>query len=275
MLTFLLSLVITSGTLDVYLQADWKGHSENTLKQELSEYFSDTQNFWTFIQQDLSLPLSDLLTKLTENPLEKALIWSSLYNREYSSRLEFYSSLASVFNSTCKPFFVINGIETCSLSKSLTKPAVSYSPNFDHIYRQGEGHIIAYVDITSSEFSELNRKIIKFCEDYNLTYILRHLDIRPDKTEFLGGFGAEIIMKNMEFNPTENVSLPALLLPKWNIEDITAKVIQKVMKYENLTSVKEFIYNFPEKYKEIEEIKLSSTIKRDLNLLLSSNVRIN
>ena len=45
MLTFLLSLVITSGTLDVYLQADWKGHSENTLKQELSEYFSDTQNF--------------------------------------------------------------------------------------------------------------------------------------------------------------------------------------------------------------------------------------
>ena len=47
------------------------------------------------------------------------------------------------------------------------------------------------------------------------------------------------------------------------------------MKYENLTSVKEFIYNFPEKNKEIEEIKLSSTIKRDLNLLLSSNVRIN
>lgn len=273
MFLYLLMICYTQASLQISLETKWKTYSESSLKQEISEFFSEYSSFWNFLDQDLSVSAESLIDSLT-TPLEKSLLKYSLHNREFSSRLEFYSKLEKEHNSPCRPFFIINSIHSCELDKSLTKYPSTLNNTFDHIYRKGEGHLILYADITDPDFRTLNKNSKNFAELYNLTYALRHLDRRIEGVDLVGGFGAELTMKNMEYNPTENLNFNYVPLEKWVTEGICKKVISFLTSLDELSQVNSFFNNIPDFIPKIIDRTVEKGLEKELDKLSFSQVRI-
>ena len=273
MLFVFFAFSLVSGFLEISLEAKWKGPSEGSLKQEISEYFSELNQFWSFLEKDLTLPLAELLPQVSRDETEQSLILTSLHNREFSARIEFYASLERKHQSSCTPFYIINSVYSCDLSEALAAPAVSFSSPFDHVFHTGQGHLIAYLDISSPDFLILHRNIIAFTQKFDLTYILRHLDLRSNTADYLGGYGTEMIMKNMEYRPTEDRSGEIIPLPKWDLEDIPLKTIAQLVKLEKIEEVLNFLETLPENIKNYQDTPVSKSISDSLSKLNLSNVR--
>lgn len=271
MFPYLLFICTAQASLQISLETNWKSYSPSSLKQEMSEYFSEFSSFWNFLDQDLSIPLESLLASF-ESPLEHSLLMASLHNREFSSRLEFYSKLEKEHNSPCRPFFIINKILSCDLDSVLAKYPVALNNTFDHFYRTGEGHIILYADITEPNFRALNKRTQEFAEKYDLTYAFRHLDLRTEGFEYLGGFGAELSMKNMEYNPTEDLNLNYVPLEKWETEGICKKAVSYLIGLESLSEVNSFFNNVPDFVPKVLEQTVEKKVEKELEKLSFAQV---
>ena len=271
MFPYLLIVCAAQASIQISLETKWKAYSNSSLKQEISEFFSEFSTFWNFLDQDLSVPLESLYESI-ESPLKLSLLMTSLHNREFSSRLEFYSKLEKESNSPCRPFFIINKILSCDLDTALAKYPATLNNTFDHFYRKGEGHIILYADITEPDFRSLNKKTQEFAEKYDLTYALRHLDLRTEGLDYVGGFGAELSMKNMEYNPTEDLNLNYVPLEKWETEGICKKALSYLIGLEGLSEVNSFFNNIPDFIPKVLEQKIEKKIEKDLEKLSFAQV---
>lgn len=271
MLVFLFA-VAAFADLEISVESKWGKYSEISLKQEVSEYFADIGEFGEFLANDLTLPLGELIDKVSRTPLEKDLIWSTLYNREYSPRLEFYALLLNRTTANCKPFYIINSIHSCELLESLAEPFVDFSSTFDHVVREGQGHIIAYLDISSQEFRETHEKIKNFCQKFGLKFIFRHLDRRENGNDHFGGFGVEVNMKNMEYQPTEDVSAEVIARPKWDSELISVKTVAKALEFAKIEETLKFFEKIPENINDIQKTSVRKDISNGVHNLNNGNV---
>jgi hypothetical protein len=268
---FLLLLFYSSeASLNISIDTKWKTYTSSSLIQEISEYYSETGEFWNFLDQNLSLPLDALLPSLFSSPLQQDLLLTSLHNREFASRLEFYSQLERLEQSPCRPFYVINSKQSCSLDEALTAFPVILENSFDHFFRFGVGHLVFYADITSPEFKENHRKCQEFAERFNLTYALRHIDRRRIGIDMVGGFGAELIMKNMEYNPTEDLNLNYVPLEKWDIQAISRKALTHLLTQDSLKEISEILSNIPDHVESIISTQISKSVSRELDKLAYS-----
>lgn len=272
MFSWLFTVSALKTALDIYLGTGWKGYSEKSLKQEICEYFSDIGELSAFLEYNLTLPFDTFVETLEKTQTEKQVILTALYNREYSTRLEFYGNLEQNEKSTCKPFYIINNVHSCSLSPALASPKILLTSEFDHIIHHGAGSLVAYVDITDSSFPDLHKKILKFCIESDLTYMLRHLDLRDNTEDYLGGYGAEANMKNMEYNPTEDVNATYIPLPKWETEGLSYKIVECAMSLDTITDIKIFLENLPENIEKVSKTTPSSSMSRELDKSLYSTV---
>ncbi|CAG9313509.1 unnamed protein product [Blepharisma stoltei] len=230
-------LCIAYAQVEVKLSTQWKGPSEKSLIQEMSEYFAEIGIFWEFLDKILienELNFEKLAEKVSRSDIEKKVLLSSLYNREFSARMEFYSKLEihdrKSLTEDCRVFYMINSAPSCKLDQALfsTPPRTQYS--FDHTIYENLNSVTAYVDITDPQFQKTHQEIKQFCIDNNSTYILRHIDLRSDSVDYLGGYGAELLVKNMEYKPVEDANkVESHGNENWNLEDLPFKALVKLL----------------------------------------------
>ena len=180
--------------LFVNLKSHWKGPSKSTLAQEASEclWEIDPSLFWQLIDRPTNW--EELLS-----PELKELCWFSLWNREYSARMEFFSALerATAGSSECG-VAVSHGRVACGDLRVYDS---------DHVYRRGDTTLVAYLDVNDPGFVTAHQAVAKHAREVNATYVLRHTDTRTDSEDLLGGYGAELLVRDMEYKPLEDTSI--------------------------------------------------------------------
>ena len=134
--------------------------------------------------------------------------------------------------------------------------------------------MIFYADITSLEFSQLNTKAKEFAQKFDLTYALRHLDLREPGKDYIGGFGAELIMKNMEYNPTEDVNLNYVPLEKWPTEGISRKALTYLLSFKSLSELAQALKTLPDHIPSILSQEPDRLLSRELDRLAFSQVPV-
>ncbi|CAG9313511.1 unnamed protein product [Blepharisma stoltei] len=246
----------------IEVETNWKGPSQRTLLQEMSEYFAEIGKFWYFIGKIEEivgdrLNIDAIISKISRSEIEKKLINCSLSNREFSARMEFYSKLEekdrAALKENCRDFYIINSAASCLLDKSLfaTKEIDIY--HFDHTMFKGKNSVIAYLDISDIHFSEISLKIRDFCIKNNATYVLRHRDTRINEADHLGGYGVELQLKN---------HYESQLIAKDN--NFKFKALKKLVSMlPNWKRILKLLENFPENIPDLNSTKFSESFKKD------------
>ena len=199
-------LVSAVAEVHVSLKAHWKGLSKSSLVQEASEclWDLDPQLFWGFLSE--GGPWEDRLSGGLRD-----LCWTSLYNREYSVRMEFFGSVErDDLGENCVSVSTQAGRLSCGPSEV---------HKVDHVFREGSETIVAYLDLNHPDFSRTHQALQDLSIQKNLTYVFRHLDTRENSEDLLGGYGAELLLKNMEYKPIEDTSVQMTTEEgDWNLE---------------------------------------------------------
>ena len=213
-----LLLVAVSAELEVTLKAPWPAPTPSSLLQELSEYLwaEDPASFWSFLAhlsaQSPAPTLSSALTSLSLSPSQTRLIELSLHIREFAPRLQVHSSLYQHHkgNLSCREFFYFPDVNN-SFCDFPPPPVHSEAPkstyDFDHIWAGRTNlTVIHYRDISNPQsYSALAK-----AQSLDWSYVLRHIDLRNQHAnDTLAGFGAQLLIKNMEYKPVEDPSRPS------------------------------------------------------------------
>lgn len=252
----------------------------------MSEYFSQIGLFWHFIEKldectRDAIDIEHIADDAARSSIEKELILFSLYNREFSARLEFYSNLEkddrSRLKEKCGNFYVINSDVSCTLDSTLFNSPARPRFDFDHIlFENNENSLIAYVDIADPEFSKFNKQLEKFCNENKAALILRHRDLRADTKDYLGGYGAELLVKNMEYKPIEDAnSIQNSNEKDWNIEDLPFKALESVLNilpdWNKMTHILETL---PLHLSEFSAVEYSSKTKEEAMMSAFQNSQL-
>ena len=205
-------LFVASAELTLKLKAKWPAPSPLSLLQETSEFLwaYDPPLFWDYLSQfDSDHP--PLLSNLNLSEDESRLISTSLHTREFAPRLEVFSKLAAQHGAhlPCPEFFYLpaSAESYCdfpdTIGSSQHNPLKELFP-FDHVrgLHQANGtYIVHYRNITNPESIVAPRT----AEERGFVYVLRHIDLRNhSETDTLAGYGAQLLIKNMEYKPVEN-----------------------------------------------------------------------
>ena len=190
----LILLVSAYAQVSVRINTPWKGPSNSTLLQEAAECLSqiDPNLFWKALQDPHNWQ------SLVSPQLAK-LCWFSLWNREYSARMEFYSVLERTQE----------GSEECGVSVSggLVRCGKVKVFDSDHVYRRGSTVIVGYLDMSDKDFLAEHELLMKHSEDINATYVFRHKDTRTEKTDVVGGYGGGMLAHDMENTNDTNINV--------------------------------------------------------------------
>jgi len=212
--------VTVCAELEVTLKAPWPAPTPSSLLQELSEFLwtADSASFWTFLAhlstQSPAPTLSSALSSLSLSPAETRLVELSLHTREFAPRLQVHSSLYQRHKGslTCKEFFYFPEANNSFCDFPLP-PVHSQAPkstyDFDHIWTgRMDVTVIHYRDISNP----LSYAALSKAQSLDWTYVLRHIDLRNHQAnDTLAGFGAQLLIKNMEYKPVEDPSRPAVI----------------------------------------------------------------
>ena len=208
----LVLLFVASADLTLKLKAKWPAPTPLSLLQETSEFLwvYDPPLFWAYLSQ-FATENPPLLSSIGLSAGESQLISASLHTREFSPRLEVYSKLASQHrhNLPCHEFFYVPGTNQSYCDFPATVETPLFSPlddlfPFDHTsrgYSPNDTFVVHYRDVTDARSLEAG----KTAESRGFVYVVRHVDLRNDgETDTLAGFGAQLLIKNMEYKPVEN-----------------------------------------------------------------------
>ena len=221
-------LVFVSAQVVLDMQTNWEAPSQCSLLQEVSEYYSNLGLFWEFLSR---LSESSSIWEVGRSQSEKKLIEASLYNREFSPKLEFLAALERTdragLTQDCNEFYVVNGKSTCMVDKQLLGTPIQNYLESDHVFNPSENTLIAYLNISSPNFQETNLALKEFALENNCSYVLRHLNCRAEGKDTVSGFGGSLLIKDMEYKPLEDVNVQITSdSGNWNLENLPLKAVE-------------------------------------------------
>eukprot|EP01114_Cavostelium_apophysatum_P013828 TRINITY_DN3442_c0_g1_i2.p1 TRINITY_DN3442_c0_g1~~TRINITY_DN3442_c0_g1_i2.p1 ORF type:complete len:866 (+),score=183.48 TRINITY_DN3442_c0_g1_i2:101-2698(+) len=225
-------VALTDGKhVSVSLQSNWE---YTPLHLEISEFMAHESNdlFWKFADNIRALPKEaseedhyNSAIKTAQNltsSIQQDSLKFSLSLRSFSPAVQAFRQLFSAFlgdmtskmaekAKSCSSFVYVGGIVACTSQEfeetmRTAKGEAVPLKDFDHIYpgTQGPTQVILFGSLGSSDFTELHQLLKERAASGDITYVFRHLVPHAETKLSLGGYGAELAIKSLEYKAVDD-----------------------------------------------------------------------